>query len=117
MVAMSDNTDYTLAVFLLDGGDAARRLLDTVEKIDEGDENVKIVDAAVADHHTKGKVTVKQTHDASGRKGGVQAVVAVSTPTVSGFGARIERMPRFHRARWHQFNLLPKSADTLTAIH
>jgi uncharacterized membrane protein/predicted flap endonuclease-1-like 5' DNA nuclease len=67
---MSDNTDYTLAVFLLDGGDAARRLLDTVMKIDEGDENVKIVDAAVADHHTKGKVTVKQTHDVSGRKGG-----------------------------------------------
>ena len=67
---MSDNTDYTLAVFLLDGGDAARRLLDAVEKIDEGDENVKIVDAAVADHHTKGKVTVKQTHDVSGRKGG-----------------------------------------------
>jgi uncharacterized membrane protein/predicted flap endonuclease-1-like 5' DNA nuclease len=69
---MSDNTDYTLAVFLLDGGDAARRLLDAVEKIDEGDENVKIVDAAVADHHTKGKVTVKQTHDVSGRKGGVR---------------------------------------------
>jgi uncharacterized membrane protein/predicted flap endonuclease-1-like 5' DNA nuclease len=69
---MSDNTDYTLAVFLLDGGDAARRLLDAVMKIDEGDENVKIVDAAVADHHTKGKVTVKQTHDVSGRKGGVR---------------------------------------------
>ncbi len=67
---MSDTTDYTLAVFLLDSGDAARRLLDAVEKIDEGDENVKIVDAAVADHHTKGKVTVKQTHDVSGRKGG-----------------------------------------------
>ena len=54
---------------------------------------------------------------ASGRKSGVQAVVAVSTPIVSGFGARIEQIPRFHRARWHQCNPLPKSADTLTAIH
>jgi uncharacterized membrane protein len=69
---MSEKTDQTLAVFLLDSGDGARRLLKAVEKIDEGDENVKILDAAVADHHKRGRVTVKQTHDVSGRKGGVR---------------------------------------------
>ena len=67
---MSKKVDQTLAVFLLDSGDAARRVLKTVEKIDKGDKNVKIVDAAIADHHKHGRVTVKQTHDVSGRKGG-----------------------------------------------
>jgi predicted flap endonuclease-1-like 5' DNA nuclease len=69
---MSKKADQTLAVFLLDSGDAARRLLKAVEKIDKGDKNVKIVDAAIADHHKRGRVTVKQTHDVSGRKGGVR---------------------------------------------
>jgi hypothetical protein len=66
---MSEKMDQTLAVFLLDSGDAARRLLKTVEKIDKGDKNVKIVDAAIADHRKRGRVKVKQTHDVSGRKG------------------------------------------------
>ena len=69
---MSEKSDRTLAVFLVDSGDGARRLLKAVEKIDEGDENVKILDAAVADHHKRGRVKVKQTHDVSGRKGGVR---------------------------------------------
>ena len=69
---MSENVDRTLAVFLVDSGDGARRLLKAIEKIDEGDENVEILDAAVADHHKRGRVTVKQTHDVSGRKGGVR---------------------------------------------
>ncbi len=69
---MSKKADQTLAVFLLDSGDAARRLLKSVEKIDKSDKNVKIVDAAIADHHKRGRVTVKQTHDVSGRKGGVR---------------------------------------------
>src|SRR4051812_2021578 len=69
---MSTKTDQTLAVFLVDNGDSARRLLKAVTKIDKGDKNVKIVDAAVADHHKRGRVTVKQTQDVSGRKGGVR---------------------------------------------
>ena len=69
---MSEKMDQTLAVFLLDSGDAARRLLKTVEKIDKGDKNVKIVDAAIADHRKRGRVKVKQTHDVSGRKGGAR---------------------------------------------
>ena len=69
---MSEKVDQTLAVFLLDSGDAARRLLKTVEKIDKGDKNVKIVDAAIADHRKRGRVKVKQTHDVSGRKGGAR---------------------------------------------
>jgi predicted flap endonuclease-1-like 5' DNA nuclease len=69
---MSKKTDQTLAVFLVDNGDSARRLLKAVQKIDKGDKNVKIVDAAVADHHKRGRVTVKQTHDVSGKKGGVR---------------------------------------------
>ena len=69
---MSKKTDQTLAVFLVNNGDSGRRLLKAVEKIDKGDKNVKIVDAAVADHHKRGRVTVKQTHDVSGRKGGVR---------------------------------------------
>ena len=39
----------TLAVFVLDNGAAAKRLLEAVEKIDEVNDNVQIVDAAIVD--------------------------------------------------------------------
>ena len=55
IVVMIQKADQTLAVFLLDSGDAARRLLSNVERIDQGDKNVKIVDAAIADHNKRGR--------------------------------------------------------------
>ncbi len=57
-------TPQTLAVFLLESDDAARKLLKVVQKIDEADKNVKIVDAAIADRSKRrGKVKVHQTED------------------------------------------------------
>ena len=48
---MSDNEQAhtTLAAFTVDSGDAARRLLKAVQRIDEANDNVQIVDAAVVD--------------------------------------------------------------------
>ena len=63
----------TLAVFLLDSDDAARKLLKVVRKIDEADKNVTIVDAAIADRSKRrGKVKVHQTEDTGGLKGGLR---------------------------------------------
>ncbi len=39
----------TLAVFILDNDGAAKAFLKVVQKIDDADKNVKIVDAAIAD--------------------------------------------------------------------
>ena len=60
-------------MFLLDSGDAARRLLETVERIDNGDKNVKIVDAAIADHHKRGRVTVNRHTTSADARGGFAA--------------------------------------------
>jgi hypothetical protein len=53
---MSDQPEQILAVFVLDDDVAARRFLKAVEKIDEVDENVAIVDAAFADRTKRGRV-------------------------------------------------------------
>ena len=63
---MSDQEQVpeTLAVFVLDNGAAAKRLLEAVEKIDEVNDNVQIVDAAIVDRtKRRGAVKVHQTRD------------------------------------------------------
>ena len=72
---MSDQEQVpeTLAVFVLDNGAAAKRLLEAVEKIDEVNDNVQIVDAAIVDRtKRRGAVKVHQTRDRGALKGGVR---------------------------------------------
>ncbi len=72
---MSDQEQVpeTLAVFVLDNGAAAKRLLEAVDKIDEVNDNVQIVDAAIVDRtKRRGAVKVHQTRDRGALKGGVR---------------------------------------------
>ena len=63
----------TLAVFVLDSGAAAKRLLEAVQKVDEVNDNVQIVDAAIAERtKRRGAVKVHQTRDRGALKGGVR---------------------------------------------
>ena len=56
--AMSEQVDQVLAAFVFENGEASRRLLKTIEQIDAVDENVQIVDAAIADRTKLGRVKV-----------------------------------------------------------
>ena len=68
---MADQQPQTIAAFLLENGAAARRLLEAVQKVDEVDDNVKIVDAAIAERtKLRGRVKVHQTEDMGAMKGG-----------------------------------------------
>ena len=71
---MSDNDQAhtTLAAFTVDSGDAARRLLKAVQRIDEANDNVQIVDAAVVDRGRFGRISVHQTTDRGALKSGVR---------------------------------------------
>ena len=68
---MSDQVAHqTLAAFVVDNGDAARRLLKAVQRVDQVDGNVQIVDAAVVDRTRFGRVKVHQTTDRGALKAG-----------------------------------------------
>jgi predicted flap endonuclease-1-like 5' DNA nuclease len=71
---MSDNgqAHTTLAAFTVDSGDAARRLLKAVQRIDAANDNVQIVDAAVVDRGRFGRISVHQTTDRGALKTGVR---------------------------------------------
>ncbi len=71
---MSDNgqAHTTLAAFTVDSGDAARRLLKAVQRVDKADDNVQIVDAAVVDRGRLGRISVHQTTDRGALKTGVR---------------------------------------------
>jgi predicted flap endonuclease-1-like 5' DNA nuclease len=62
----------TLAVFILDTDGAAKAFLKVVQKIDDADKNVKIVDAAIADKTKRGRVKIHQTEDTGALKGGLR---------------------------------------------
>ena len=73
---MTDQAEQVLAVFVLDDDVAARRFLKAVERIDEVDENVAIVDAAFADRTKRGRVKIQQTkRHGRGRSTGIGVVV------------------------------------------
>jgi predicted flap endonuclease-1-like 5' DNA nuclease len=56
---------------VLENGAAARRLLEAVQKVDAVDDNVKVVDAAIAERTKhRGRVKVHQTEDMGAMKGG-----------------------------------------------
>jgi predicted flap endonuclease-1-like 5' DNA nuclease len=72
-VSDQEQAPETLAVFVLDNGASARRLLEAVEKVDEVNDNVQIVDAAIAERtKRRGAVKVHQTRDRGALKGGVR---------------------------------------------
>ena len=62
----------TLAVFILDSDGAAKSFLKVVQKIDDADKNVKIVDAAIADRTKRGRVKIHQTEETGAIKGGLR---------------------------------------------
>ena len=69
---MAEQKEQTLAAFVLENGAAARRLLAAIEKVDEVDANVQIVDAAIAERtRIRGRVKVHQTRDMGAAKGAV----------------------------------------------
>ena len=72
MAEQVESVEQTLAAFIFENGEASRRFLKTVEKIDEMDHNVRIVDAAIADRTKLGRVKVHQTTDRGAVKGGVR---------------------------------------------
>ena len=73
---MADQAEQILAVFVLDDDVAARRFMKAVEKIDDADENVKIIDAAFADRAKRGRVKIEQTkRHGTGRSLGIGVVV------------------------------------------
>jgi predicted flap endonuclease-1-like 5' DNA nuclease len=67
---VSEQKEQTLAVFLLENDGEARKFLKNVQAIDKADDNVNIVDAAIADRTRRGKVKIHQTKDRGGMKGG-----------------------------------------------
>ncbi len=71
---MSDNgqAHQTLAAFTVDTSDAAKRLLKAVQRVDEANDNVKIVDAAIVDRGRFGRISVHQTTDRGALKSGAR---------------------------------------------
>jgi len=74
-----EQAEQTFAAFVLDKGSQAKSLLDSIEKIDEIDTNVQIVDAAIVDRTKRGRIKVHQTRDRgalkSGARGGTLGVI------------------------------------------
>jgi len=71
-MAVEQQQAQTLAAFVLENGAASRRLLEAVGKVDAVDDNVKVVDAAIAERTKfRGRVKVHQTKDMGAMKGGV----------------------------------------------
>ncbi len=71
---MSDNgqAHQTLAAFTVENDASARRLLKAVQRVDEANDNVKIVDAAIVDRGRLGRISVHQTTDRGALKSGAR---------------------------------------------
>jgi predicted flap endonuclease-1-like 5' DNA nuclease len=75
--------DQTLAAFVLENGAGAKRLLAEIEKVDAVDDNVKVVDAAIAERTKRGRVKIHQTEDMGAMKGGFHgAAIGVVVGTI-----------------------------------
>jgi len=68
-----EQAEQTFAAFVLDQGSEAKSLLESLEKIDEIDTNVQIVDAAIVDRTKRGRIKVHQTTDRGAMKSGARA--------------------------------------------
>ena len=71
-MAVEQQQAQTLAAFVLEKEAGAKRLLEAIQKVDAVDDNVKVVDSAIAER-TKfaGRVKVHQSKDMGAMKGGV----------------------------------------------
>jgi predicted flap endonuclease-1-like 5' DNA nuclease len=69
---VAEQTEQTLAAFLIEDPVGARRFLSEVQRIDSADPSVRIVDAAIADRTDRGRVKVHQTQDTGALKGGAR---------------------------------------------
>ena len=67
-----EDRGQTLAAFTVSDGKAARRLLENLQKVDEVDGNVELLDAAVVDRSKRGRIVVHQTNDKGALKGGAK---------------------------------------------
>ena len=67
-----EDRGQTLAAFTVNDDKSARRLLENLQKVDEVDGNVEILDAAVVDRSKRGRIVVHQTHDKGALKGGAK---------------------------------------------
>ena len=91
----------------------SQRLLEAVEKIDEVNDNVQIVDAAIAERtKRRGAVKVHQTRDRGALKGGVRGTaigVVVDTIIAGPAGAVVcrsgRRAPPQLRSRFHDIGI------------
>ena len=64
--------EQILAAFVVDNGKTAERFLKKVQAIDKADENVVIIDAAIAEKNRFGRVKIHQTTDRGGVRGGIR---------------------------------------------
>jgi len=69
---LSQNPNQTLAAFFFDDGHASRNFLKKIQTIDKADDNVRILDAAIADRTRLGRIKVHQTEDTGALKGGIR---------------------------------------------
>ena len=110
---MADQQPQTIAAFLLENGAAARRLLEAVQKVDEVDDNVKVVDAAIAERtKLRGRVKVHQTEDMGAMKGGFHgAAIGVVVGRPHRGSGRGRRRRRGRRAAPQPAQPLPRHRD------
>ena len=68
----NEQAHTTLAAFTVENSASAKRLLKAVQRIDEANDNVQIVDAAIVDRGRFGRISVHQTTDRGALKSGAR---------------------------------------------
>ena len=111
-MAVAQEQDQTLAAFVLENGSAARRLLAEIEKVDKVDDNVKVVDVAIAEHTKRGRVKVHQTEDMGALKGGFHGAAMgvvvgalVAGPAGAAVGGAAVGLLHSLRSRFHDIGI------------
>ena len=114
--------DQTLAAFVLENGKAARRLLAEIEKVDAVDDNVKIVDVAIAEHTKRGRVKVHQTEDMGAMKGGFHGAAMgvvvgalIAGPAGAAVGGAAGGLLHSLRSRFHDIGIDDKFMKQVTS--
>ncbi len=114
--------DQTLAAFVLENGKAARRLLAEIEKVDAVDDNVKVVDVAIAEHTKRGRVKVHQTEDMGAMKGGFHGAAMgvvvgalIAGPAGAAVGGAAGGLLHSLRSRFHDIGIDDKFMKQVTS--
>ena len=121
-MAVAQEQDQTLAAFVLENGKAARRLLAEIEKVDAVDDNVKIVDVAIAEHTKRGRVKVHQTEDMGAMKGGFHGAAMgvvvgalIAGPAGAAVGGAAGGLLHSLRSRFHDIGIDDKFMKQVTS--